>query len=375
MNMKKLILAAAVTLLASPLLADGHKSSKEGSFELGFGLGQYRFDSDWRLDDSSTKAISGAYQFSENWQAEFIWGDIDTDSDINNMSVDGDWYGLRALYLFDSGEYFTPYLSGGLGYTEVDYIGDDADKSLMVGAGIKGNFDDNWFWRLEANFHSGDASDQTLLGMIGYRFGSSSKPMPMPAKPMPPKPDMDSDKDGVMDKVDQCPGTKMGVKVNKMGCPMDSDNDGVMDYADKCPNSAPKAVVDENGCQKSLDKEVSVNLEILFDTNKSVVKDQYMSEVARVAEFMNEYRNTQVTIEGHTDSQGAEAYNKALSQRRADAVAAVLVKKYGIAANRVKSMGYGEERPIASNGTAEGRQKNRRVVAVLNEKVKVKAWK
>ena len=367
MKLRKSVLAVSLACLALPMYADGH--SKEGSFELGVGLGKYRYDNEWNLDDSSTKVIFGTYQFDENWQMELVWGDLDTDTDPGSIGVDGDWYGLRALYLFDKGEYFTPYLSGGLGYTEMDAFGDDTDKSLMLGAGVKGEFSDNWFWRVEANFHSGDQSDQTILGMIGYRFGSSSKPV---AKP---KMDMDSDKDGVMDKVDQCPNTPAGVSVDKMGCPLDSDKDGVLDYMDKCPNSAPDAVVDAKGCQKMLEQEVSINLEVLFDTNKAVVKEAYMSEVEDVAKFMNEYRNTQVTIEGHTDSVGRADYNKSLSQKRADAVAKVLVERFGINASRVKSMGYGEEQPVASNDTADGRQKNRRVVAVIKESVKVKATK
>ena len=79
----------------------------------------------------------------------------------------------------------------------------------------------------------------------------------------------------------------------------------------------------------------------------------------------NKYGGTATVVEGHADSTGAAAYNKQLSQRRADAVRNALIRDYGIAANRLSAVGYGEERPIADNKTAAGRLSNRRVIAVV----------
>ncbi|WP_201588149.1 OmpA family protein [Psychrobacter jeotgali] len=112
----------------------------------------------------------------------------------------------------------------------------------------------------------------------------------------------------------------------------------------------------------------TIDLEVLFDTDKSVVKPEYFSEVAEVADFMNEYSNTTTVLEGHTDSRASDSYNQALSQRRVDAVSNVLTNQFGIMPNRVTAIGYGESRPRASNDTAEGRQLNRRVVAVVEER-------
>ena len=77
-----------------------------------------------------------------------------------------------------------------------------------------------------------------------------------------------------------------------------------------------------------------------------------------------------VRVEGHTDSDGPEAYNQGLSQRRSEAVVDVLVNQYGIARSRLNPVGYGESRPVASNDTAEGRAENRRVMATLEVKYK-----
>lgn len=108
-----------------------------------------------------------------------------------------------------------------------------------------------------------------------------------------------------------------------------------------------------------------IELLILFDNDKAIVKKQYHNEIKRVADFMNRYPEVTVTLEGHTDSNAPDAYNVGLSQRRVDATKKILINQYGIDASRVNSVGYGESRPVATNATAEGRQKNRRVIAVF----------
>ena len=100
-----------------------------------------------------------------------------------------------------------------------------------------------------------------------------------------------------------------------------------------------------------------------------MIQDQYEPELQQVAEFLNKHTDLNVEIEGHTDSQGAAAYNKMLSQKRADAVKKHLVSVHGIAADRITAVGYGEENPVASNDTAQGRKANRRVVAVMQKEV------
>lgn len=110
----------------------------------------------------------------------------------------------------------------------------------------------------------------------------------------------------------------------------------------------------------------TIDLEILFDTDKSIVKEQYMGRIAEVAAFMREYPNAVAAIEGHTDSRASDSYNQALSQRRVNAVRKILIDRYGIAPDRLNAVGYGESRPIADNSTPEGRQKNRRVLAVFD---------
>lgn len=109
----------------------------------------------------------------------------------------------------------------------------------------------------------------------------------------------------------------------------------------------------------------SIRLNINFDHDKSVIKSNYQGEVARAAEFLAQYPNTDAVVEGHTDSTGSDAYNQALSQRRAEAVVNALVRNHGVNPSRISARGYGESQPIADNNTAAGRAENRRVVVTI----------
>jgi OOP family OmpA-OmpF porin len=111
---------------------------------------------------------------------------------------------------------------------------------------------------------------------------------------------------------------------------------------------------------------VCIVLKIEFDTGKAVIKPKYHAEIGKVAEFMKKYPEANGVIEGHTDTVGGKAYNQKLSERRAASVRTYLVDKYGIAAERLASKGYGYTKPIATNKTKAGRQKNRRIQATYD---------
>ena len=110
---------------------------------------------------------------------------------------------------------------------------------------------------------------------------------------------------------------------------------------------------------------------IMFDVDKSVLKDQYKGELGELATILNKYDDTNILLEGHTDSTGSEEYNLELSRKRAQAVANYLSTQ-NVNATRFAINGHGESQPIATNETAEGRAKNRRVEVAIyaNEKLK-----
>jgi OOP family OmpA-OmpF porin len=110
---------------------------------------------------------------------------------------------------------------------------------------------------------------------------------------------------------------------------------------------------------------VTIALNVEFDTDKAVVKEKYDSEIKKVADFMKKYPKTTAVIEGHTDNVYTPEHNQKLSEARANSVRLYLIDHFGVKASRLSSVGYGQTKPIASNNTEEGRQKNRRVQAVI----------
>ena len=171
----------------------------------------------------------------------------------------------------------------------------------------------------------------------------------------------DADGDGVADKDDACPN-EAGPAENK-GCPWpDKDGDSVLDKDDQCPDVA--GTVANNGCPE-VTEEVQKQLNdyartILFDTGKSSIKAESTSVMVDIIQILNEYPNAKFTVEGHTDSVGSATRNQSLSEERANSVRDFLIDK-GIGSDRLTAVGYGEDKPIATNNTRTGRAQNRRV--------------
>ena len=176
-------------------------------------------------------------------------------------------------------------------------------------------------------------------------------------------PDADRDGDGVMDSEDRCPDVKGPRDLE--GCP-DSDGDGVPDIDDKCPREP--GPVQNDGCPVGEAPIVEVETERLslkdminFDTGKSSIRPEskrVVDEIAAVLKSHGELKR--IRVEGHTDNVGGQAYNLDLSERRAKAVVEALAAR-GVARERLSAAGFGFAKPIASNATAFGRAKNRRV--------------
>jgi outer membrane protein OmpA-like peptidoglycan-associated protein len=109
---------------------------------------------------------------------------------------------------------------------------------------------------------------------------------------------------------------------------------------------------------------INMKSDVLFDTGSSMIKPGGYDEIARIADILNRYPETRVTIEGHTDSKGSESYNMRLSEERAMAVADGLMAR-GVDGSRLTTVGLGPSRPIATNNTEAGRQLNRRVTLLV----------
>jgi outer membrane protein OmpA-like peptidoglycan-associated protein len=106
--------------------------------------------------------------------------------------------------------------------------------------------------------------------------------------------------------------------------------------------------------------DVRVQNEVLFDFNSSALRSTSKDALRQMADVFQKYPNTTLSVQGYTDSIGTSAYNERLSERRADSVSGYL-ESIGVSGARVKTVGYGESNPRATNDTAAGRQQNRRV--------------
>ncbi|TQV72616.1 OmpA family protein [Exilibacterium tricleocarpae] len=365
-NLRGALCLALATALSGPTLAADHQA------ELQLGIGRYFFDSDRDLDDANHINLGLGYVLNRDWMLEGRLVDFDADAERGGIDFDGRHYHLDALYHFSPTGKWRPFIIGGLGAVEFDPDNGSAieETLLNLGVGVKYALSERWQLRGDARLYN-SLDEETLdyglnLG-LSYLFGVKPR---APARPPAPA---DADGDGVYDSVDACPGTAPGVRVDGRGCevvrPVDSDGDGVYDRRDRCPDTAPRLKVDGSGCPITLTDTVSIDLRVNFDTNSSVVKPEFYAEIKQVADFMAQYANTVVTIEGHTDNRGAASYNQALSQRRAEAVARVLTEQFAVGAERVRALGYGEAQPIADNDTAAGQLANRRVVAKISAEV------
>ncbi|WP_298513556.1 OmpA family protein [uncultured Kordia sp.] len=120
--------------------------------------------------------------------------------------------------------------------------------------------------------------------------------------------------------------------------------------------------LDDKSLRKTLDTKGKVTLYgIYFDTDKSVIKSESYPLIEEIAKMLNADASVKIQIEGHTDTQGNDAYNQTLSEKRAAAVATLLIEKYKVSASQLQHKGFGETKPIGDNKTASGRDKNRRV--------------
>jgi len=199
----------------------------------------------------------------------------------------------------------------------------------------------------------------------------------------------DSDNDGVADMDDKCPGTKPGIRVDATGCALDNDKDGVMNDEDRCPDvygpaglkGCPdtdgdgiadlddrcptlKGTMENKGCPEIAKQDVVrityIGSKLFFENNSDKLKVASLVLLDELVKILNKYEGANLFIDGHTDSNGSDAFNSNLSQKRTNSVRAYLTGK-GISESRLTATGFGESKPIATNKTALGRAKNRRV--------------
>jgi len=404
------------------MAVNGFGEMLPGAYSISPYVGLYKFEGNLDLNSGPTYGVRLGYDFTKRFGVEMDLGYVDTKytevapdryTDVYN-------YRLEALYHFFPEKKLVPFVAAGFGGQTMNYRNtpksDTTHFAGDYGVGLKYFLTDNVALRTDLRHVLGFASIENNLEWtfgLTFLFGGS-KPMAEKAvvreaaaapvvldtdgdgvpndldkcldTPAGVKVDLDgcpldTDGDGVYDYLDQCPDTPKGVKVDSNGCPLDSDLDGVPDYLDQCPDTKKGVKVDANGCpppppmaearvapkaaamEKQIVEKGRVTLNVQFDTDKAIVKPEYGDDIEKLADVMAGHPELKIAIEGHTDNVGALKYNMNLSQKRADAVKNVLVKKYGIDPARLTAKGFGETKPIADNKTKAGKQQNRRVEA------------
>lgn len=323
------------------------------------------FDQSWSLEEKGGLNLGLGYQWASGWALELAYHHTETDIKDTKIEAKTNYTHLDVLYHFGNIDdtRWSPYLVGGIGQQTFDIAsGKENDEQINLGVGLKYGFTNKFFFRSDIRSTIGvdDADAGALFNMgLVYIFGGD-KPSSAKDKARKAVAEERAEEPAVVTQSEPVPVVAPVV--------VDSDGDGVPDDRDACNNTESGAKVDERGCYMPLTQAREFTLRVNFASGSSEVNAASRDGLRELADFLREYPNTNVVIEGHSDSTGNAASNKRLSQQRADAVKYSLINDYDIQADRVNSIGWGIEKPIADNGTAEGRAKNRRVVARVTDK-------
>lgn len=320
MKLKSTLGLAIGSLLAASSF--GVFAQGQGAVETEVFAKRYFTDSVRNMDNGNLFGGSVGYFLTDDVSLNLSYGeyhDIRSTKATGNKNVKGNLSSLDAVYHFGTpGVGLRPYLSAGMGHQSISNLiprtGRDHTTFANVGAGVKYYVTENLFAKASVDGMHGFDNHQSewMAGVgVGLNFGGKK--------------------------------------------------------AVAAPVVAPVEPVYEEEVVEA--ETVRVELDVKFDFDKAQVKQDSYSDIENLAEFMKQFPQTSTTVEGHTDSVGNDAYNQKLSERRAGAVRDVLVNQYGVDANRVNAVGYGEAHPVADNATSEGRAINRRVEAAVEAQV------
>ena len=354
--MKKITLLVVLLLLMF-VVATGYAQVKAGSVHITPTIGMYTFEGNEDMNSAINLGLRAGYNFTKHigvegfahWTPTGPIGEAEW-SRGSNVNVFG--YGIEGIFHILPDGAFVPFVAAGVGgvhysTTWMDTFENKRNKiAADYGAGVKYFLSENVALRADVR-HVIPFQDRhnNFLGTVGltFAFGGAKKTVVSAPEPVA-RP--------VVQEVRPQPAAPVVVQEVK-------------------PQPAAPVVVQEVKPQPRVAKEIvekgRTTLNVLFDFDKSSIKKNAFTDIDHLVAVMRQYKDLNVTIEGHTCNIGDAAYNKKLSQRRADAIKKYMVEKGGIDAKRLNGIGFGEEKPIASNATKEGRTKNRRVEAATAE--------
>ncbi len=316
-------------------------------------LGGYYNDTDRNTNSRQLYYGLGVGRFiSKNASIDFFIDRTSRDRDGVGHWANNN-YGVAARFYGGDWNAWRPYvLAGIMGSYHISASDHGWSPAAELGVGLSKTITDSSDFRVEAAYRY-DWDDKTqpvesgygdwLLGFsIVSRFGTPPAPPP-PAAPAPPPPptcdQLDDDGDNVNNCVDKCPNSAAGSLVGPDGCPQ-------------------KVVIDLRGVNFKFDRPSKGETDIA-PTLQEPTSDS-MAILQQAVDTLKRYPQVKVTVAGYTDSIGSDTYNQGLSERRAQIVYNYLTS-HGIDASRLEGpIGHGENDPVASNDTKEGRARNRR---------------
>lgn len=356
--MKK-ISALVVALLVTLSVATGYAQVRAGSVDITPTLGMYTFEGNEDMDQ--VKPMVGlrlGYNFTRYIGLEgFInYGGSEVNTWLPKQKVDFTNYGVEGIFNILPNSSLVPFLAVGVGGNHYSYATQDTTENKKdkftagYGYGVKWFISDNFALRFDVrHVMPFDKFHNNMLVSLGFNFsfGGAKKAVASPVSAAEP--------------------------LYEESKPQAASAAAVEETTPEPVAAAPAPIVYQEvkpEVKEEVDEQGRATLEVLFDFDKATIKNNYVEDIEHMVDVMKEHSDLNLTIEGHTDSVGKAAYNKNLSQRRADAVKDYMVKKGNIDAGRLNTIGYGQEKPVASNKTKDGRAKNRRVEAAVDYTIK-----
>jgi OOP family OmpA-OmpF porin len=411
-NTTALLLVGSILAMATVAFA----GNKADTFSVSPVIGGITFGGDQRLETSPVFGARAGYNFTKALGIEALFDWSRTEGTRSNGTVDLYRYGGELLYHFWPDDKFVPYVAAG--YAGINFKGNTpfpetakTKGAADYGVGFKYFVTEDMAWRADVRhliyvYSRDDQHAVEYTTGVYIPFGGTPAVSKLADPPPPPPP--------VAKKVAAAPppaplatlsaspdsitkgqnSTLSWTSQNATNCEIlpgvgpvqmqgtttvTPDNNTIYSLTCKGEGGAAKSeatvyvtepiappppppppkpsAAAERFCNKP------AILMVYFDVDKYNIKPQYHAELKTVGDFLKEFPTSHGVIEGHTDGTASRAYNQKLSERRANSVKEYLIKTFGIAPERLASKGYGKDKPVATNKTAAGRAKNRRMIA------------